>query len=127
MRRQTALKDSTKQLAKIKRTLQAYAFARPSVRLGLKVLKAKSDKGNWIYARKPDASVLDSAVKIIGKRTSDQCQWVVWDSNSTPTQKGSTLAEDIGSSMGLPSSYRIETLIPRPDSGGSVFKLIQPT
>ncbi|KAI4178567.1 MAG: hypothetical protein LQ346_007404, partial [Caloplaca aetnensis] len=47
VRRQTALKDATKQLAKVKRTLQAYAFARPSVRLSLKVLKAKSDKNNW--------------------------------------------------------------------------------
>ncbi|KAL9579343.1 MAG: hypothetical protein Q9203_006735 [Teloschistes exilis] len=69
----TALKDSAKQLTKIKRTLQAYALARPSARLALKVLKAKNDKDNWTYAPKHEASVSDAAVKIIGKKATDQC------------------------------------------------------
>lgn len=115
VRRQTALKDATKQLAKVKRTLQAYAFARPSVRLSLKVLKAKSDKNNWTYAPKSEASVADAAVKIIGKRASDQCQWTVWcsDSPSIPTASDSTELP-----AGSDASYRIEAFIPKAKNGG---------
>lgn len=122
VRRQTALKDSTKQLAKIKRTLQAYALARPSVRLSLKVLKAKNEKGNWTYAPKSDASVLDAAVKIVGKGISDHCQWIVWDSSSIKLNGGSASEDEIELSDGASSNYRIETLIPKPDSGGSALQ-----
>ncbi|KAL8964672.1 MAG: hypothetical protein Q9183_004288, partial [Haloplaca sp. 2 TL-2023] len=78
VRRQTALKNSAKQLAKVKRTLQAYALARPSVRFSLKVLKAKSDKDNWTYAPKSEASVSDAAIKVLGKKLIDCCQWHVY-------------------------------------------------
>ncbi|KAL8750666.1 MAG: hypothetical protein Q9184_006345, partial [Pyrenodesmia sp. 2 TL-2023] len=110
VRRQTALKDATKQLAKIKRTLQAYALARPSVRMSLKVLKTKNDKSNWMYVPKSEASVADAAVKIIGKRASDQCQWTVWcpDSPSIPTASTCTeLAADSD------STYKVEAFIPK--------------
>ncbi|KAL9633116.1 MAG: hypothetical protein Q9204_003531 [Flavoplaca sp. TL-2023a] len=116
VRRQTALKDSAKQLAKIKRTLQAYALARPSVRLSLKVLKSKTDKGNWIYGPKSDASVLDAAVKVVGKKVTDECQWLVWDPNS-PSAEAETTQGDGGTVSEITeSSYRVEALMPKPDA-----------
>lgn len=73
VRRQVALKQSEQTLKKIKRTLQAYAFARPTVRLALKVLKHNSDKVNWIYAPKPNGNVEDAALKIVGSACASQC------------------------------------------------------
>ena len=83
VRRQTALKDkaAASQLAKIKGTMQAYALARPCTRFTLRVLKAKSDKGNFAYApksmslEKPDAaSIRESAIKILGIKAVDGCK-----------------------------------------------------
>ncbi|KAK4550257.1 hypothetical protein LTR36_003224 [Oleoguttula mirabilis] len=77
VRRQVALKNNEKCLKKIKQTLQAYAFARPHVRLSLRVLKAKNDKGNWMYAPKPGGNVEDAAMKIVGSACVSQCTWSV--------------------------------------------------
>ena len=52
VRRQVALKHTDQSLKRIKHILQSFAFARPHVRFSLKVLKAKNDKGNWMYAPK---------------------------------------------------------------------------
>ncbi|KAL8780019.1 MAG: hypothetical protein Q9213_006663 [Squamulea squamosa] len=116
VRQQTAIKDSAKQLAKIKRILQAYALARPFVRLSLKILKAKNDKGNWVYVPKSDASVLDAAVKVVGKKVTDQCRWVVWNSNTFSREAGATQRDNTMISIHLDSSCRIEALIPNSDA-----------
>lgn len=80
VRRQAALKHSVRYLAKIKRTMQAYALCRPAVRLSLKVLKAKNDKGNWVYAPKQGAGVEDAALKVVGRDCAAQCSWLVLES-----------------------------------------------
>ncbi|KAL8681445.1 MAG: hypothetical protein Q9186_002451 [Xanthomendoza sp. 1 TL-2023] len=121
VRRQTAIKESGKQLAKIKRSLQAYALARPSVRLSLKVLKAKSDKGNWIYAPKSDASVSDAAVKVVGKRVSDQCRWDAWSPSNLQTKEGAIQDENTNTSTQPESMYKVEALIPTPDADSSAI------
>lgn len=121
VRRQTALKDSAKQLAKIKRTLQAYALARSFVRLSLKVLKAKTDKGNWIYAPKSDASVVDAAMKVVGKRVTDECQWLVWHSNTPNAEAGMNQVDGATVSATTESAYQIEALMPKPDAGKSTL------
>lgn len=77
VRRQQALKNVEKVLKKIKQMLQAYALARPHVRLSLKVLRAKNDKGNWIYAPKPNGNVEDAALKVVGSACVSQCTWTV--------------------------------------------------
>jgi DNA mismatch repair ATPase MutL len=81
IRKQTALKHSTKWLAKSKRLMQAYALARPSVRFSLKVLKAKTNRGDFIYAPKPSASVEDAAFKVIGKDCAGQCGWTTMETD----------------------------------------------
>lgn len=77
VRKQVALKNTERCLKKIKQTLQAYAFARPSVRLSLRILKAKNDKGNWMYAPKPGGNAEDAAFKIVGAACASQCIWSV--------------------------------------------------
>lgn len=77
VRRQGALKDTEKCLKKIKQLLQSYAFARPAVRLSLRVLKAKTDKYNWTYAPKPGGNAEDAAFKIVGAACASQCVWSV--------------------------------------------------
>ncbi|KAL8852846.1 MAG: hypothetical protein Q9221_002221 [Calogaya cf. arnoldii] len=120
VRRQTALKESAKQLAKIKRTLQAYALARPSVRLSLSVLKAKSDKSNWIYAPKSDESVLDAAVKVVGKKVTDQCGWVVWTPNTRLAEAGATEG-DRPTTATTETTYQVKALRPNSDAGKSTL------
>ena len=72
VRRQTALKQTTKDLFSIRKTIQAYALARPAIRYSLKVLKAKNDKANFTYAPKAEASVSDAATKIFGMKVVEQ-------------------------------------------------------
>lgn len=81
VRRQAAEKTSVKSLAKIKRLMQAYAIAKPHLRLSLKVMKAKNEKANWKYPKNAavgnsidTASILSAAVDVVGKQVTDRCQ-----------------------------------------------------
>ncbi|WPH02666.1 Hypothetical protein R9X50_00553200 [Acrodontium crateriforme] len=75
VRRQVALKNSEKCLKNIKQILHAYAFARPHVRLCLKVVKAKSDKFNWMYAPSPNGVIEDAALRVVGSACTSQCNF----------------------------------------------------
>ncbi|KAK6434427.1 hypothetical protein LTR95_009391 [Oleoguttula sp. CCFEE 5521] len=77
VRRQIALKQSEQCLSNVKLLLKRYAFARPSVRLSLKVLKAKNDKGNWMYGPKAGGNAEDAAFSIVGAACASQCIWSV--------------------------------------------------
>ncbi|GAB7355189.1 hypothetical protein MBLNU459_g5746t1 [Dothideomycetes sp. NU459] len=77
VRKQVALKGTVKTLAKIKQTLQAYAFARPATRFSLRVLKAKNDRDNWTYAPKPDGGIEDAALKVVGKSCVSHCAHIL--------------------------------------------------
>ncbi len=111
VRRQTALKAPVKLLSKIKRILHAYALARPSIRFSLKVLKAKNDKGNWMYASRrgatSEAVLTDAAVKVVGKKVAEQSKWIVWSSSSIAGQ----IANNVGKTTEN-EVYRIEALLP---------------
>ncbi|KAJ5140891.1 DNA mismatch repair protein C-terminal [Penicillium atrosanguineum] len=73
VRRQTALKDATKTLTRIKKLLQAYAFAHPVLRFSIKVLKAKNENNNWTYAPSADTEIVDAAIKIVGRDVTACC------------------------------------------------------
>lgn len=73
VRKQTTLKDAAKNLATIKRLLQAYSLARPHLRLSLRIIKAKSDKGDYIYAPKTNATIDDAVTKAISRKCSVEC------------------------------------------------------
>lgn len=113
VRRQTALRSSTKSIAKIKTLLQAYAYARSSVRFSLKVLKAKNDKSNWMYAPAGGDTVLDAAMKIGGSRLVDQCQWKVWKSSVEDTSSNCEAKTNERSER----IYKVEALLPSPTCG----------
>lgn len=82
VRRQTALKSTSRTLSDIKKILQAYAFARPNVRISFKVLKAKNDKYSWTYGPRPaSTSLLDATTKIVGQEVAAQCEARLWTSN----------------------------------------------
>ena len=66
--------------------MQAYALAKPAVRYSLRVLKAKNDKGNWMYAPKADGNVEDAAFKIVGKECASQCAWSVLETDHYEVQ-----------------------------------------
>ena len=86
VRRKVALKNTEKTSKKIKETLQCYAFARPQVRLSLRFLKAKTDKGNWTYAPKPGGNAEDAAFKIVGAACASQCTWSVLEDSGFTLQ-----------------------------------------
>ena len=77
VRKQVALKNAEKTLMKIKHMLQSYAFARPSIRISLRVLKAKNESANWLYAPRPGANAEDVVSKIAGTRCTSQCIWSI--------------------------------------------------
>ena len=115
VRRQTVLKAPTKLLIKCKGLLQAYALARPSIRFSLKVLKAKNDKGNWMYAPKNGATLeavsMDAAVKVVGKKVAEQSKWIVWSSHKE--DQTAIIAAEAAAN----ETYRIEALLPAPACG----------
>ena len=111
IRKQTALKASAKMNAKIKRILQAYALARPSVRFSLRVLKARDEKGNWTYAPKAGSTVADAALKILNTQAVGQCQWQIWTKPKTVNLENAE-GDDLEA-----ASYRIEALLPKPKCG----------
>ena len=118
VRHENALKTAAKSLVVIKETLQAYAFARPVVRFSLKVLKARNDKGNWVYAPKRDASMADAALKIVGKEAAGECSShsYVWLKHpaSSPQDADPPL---MGAAAATGSSIRIDALLPNLDAG----------
>jgi len=115
VRRENALKNSAKTLAKIQRTLRACAFARPGVRFSLKVLKG--GKCNWLYApKKTPIQQLDLSL-IIGKDAASQC---IKCSYPPPIQDGGETSRG-----DCHDTYSIEAFIPRTDAGkGTDLSLI---
>ncbi|KAH7087166.1 hypothetical protein FB567DRAFT_527103 [Paraphoma chrysanthemicola] len=100
VRKQTAVKNASKCIARIRRLVQAYALARPAVRFRLHVLKAKNNKVDFIYAPKASANVEDAALKVVGKDCALQCDWTAIESDGfeihaflpKPTAKGPKIA-----------------------------------
>jgi hypothetical protein len=100
VRKQTATKNAAKCLAKIRRLMQAYALARPAVRFRLHVLKAKNNKGDFIYAPKANSDIEDAVLKVISKDCALQCDWKAFESDDfevhaflpKPTANGSKIA-----------------------------------
>lgn len=69
------LKNPSKILDEIKKLLQSYSIARPTVKLSFKVLKSKIDKFNWSFAAcKGEGSLPAAAVQVVGKSVAQLCQ-----------------------------------------------------
>ena len=79
------------------------------MRISLKVIKAKTEKGNFMYAPKSEASITDAATKVIGKKVTDQCEWRAWTLPDADRQ---------GSSQEI---YTFECLLPKAQCGTQSF------
>jgi hypothetical protein len=74
VRKQTAGKDFTKVLGKVRALLNSYIIARPNVRISLKVPKSRSEKFNFTYApANTGASVKDATMKLLGRDCANHC------------------------------------------------------
>ena len=122
VRKQTALKTIAKSLAKLKKLVQIYSLARPSVRFSIKVLKAKNDKDNWTYGPRPNAGFVDAALKVFGKEVTGECvhkKFPVVDDGGA-SRESLTLEEGATSSLEGNLEYHFEAFLPKPDAGMSI-------
>ncbi|KAL2000014.1 hypothetical protein VTN02DRAFT_3663 [Thermoascus thermophilus] len=108
VRRQTALKGASKTLTKIKKTLHAYAIAQPSRRLSLKVLKSRNESSNWTYGPKPNASLVDAALRVAGPEIVSHCTCKVWPSEE-PEQ-------DVEAEDDRKKGYKLVAFLPKADA-----------
>ena len=111
VRRQTALKDTSKTLTKIKKMLQAYAISQPTKKLSLKVLKAKNESGCWMYVPGKDATLTDAALKVVGSEVTSCC---ILESR-IPEQQGSDSGRR--NREGNSGEYELVAFLPRADIG----------
>ncbi|PKY07111.1 DNA mismatch repair protein [Aspergillus campestris IBT 28561] len=87
VRRQTTLRSTVKTLGRVKKLLQAYAIAQPSKRLCFRVLKAKNEKNNFMYAPGPDPTLMDAAIKIVGMEMASACIVKKWPPDEVAVQE----------------------------------------
>ncbi|KAJ5900010.1 DNA mismatch repair protein C-terminal [Penicillium taxi] len=106
VRKQTALKSAPKTLTRVKKLLQAYAIAQPSKGFFLKVVKAKNEIQNWIYAPSPNATLLDAVIKIVGREVASFCVFKQLSSDGFLDRNGSLEQTQfqIGSLLPLPEA-----------------------
>lgn len=111
VRRQTAVKNSKKTLLRIRNMIQAYAMARPSNRLSLKIIKAKNDSGNWMYVPGKEATLIDAALKVAGRDIASSCI-----TKECPVSHSNRC----GSSGDIYSDIKFAALLPNLGSGTSL-------
>jgi DNA mismatch repair protein MutL len=71
VRKKTFEKEAPRTIQAIRRLLEAYALARPSVRFSLKV--TKNGKGSWLYAPRINDGIGETVSQVVGRETSAQC------------------------------------------------------
>ncbi|KAF4637049.1 hypothetical protein G7Y89_g1049 [Cudoniella acicularis] len=115
VRKQNFLKTAPKTLLSIKELLQAYAFARPTVRFSLKV--AKGNKGSWSFVPRPNDGIKEAVSQIIGRDAATQCiekSLVFPETFSTVTTDLST--SSISRFPPTSGQFEIDAFLPRPDA-----------
>lgn len=111
VRKQVAEKEAQKNLAEAKHIFQAYALARPMIRLSLKV-SSGDIKQNWSYSPRPGAGVREAVVQVFGAGVVSECML------KTETNKAASLTEDDAHDS---PKVSIEAVLPRP--GADLSKL----
>jgi DNA mismatch repair protein MutL len=126
VRKQTALKEATKTLGKIKALLQAYALARPSIRFNLKI--TKGGKGSWSFAPRPNDGIREAVSQVIGRDAAMQCieKLLVF---ADMDARGDHLFEEAfdniraaeGTTLTRKDQFSVELLLPKPDADPSLI------
>ncbi|KAL3424873.1 DNA mismatch repair protein mutL [Phlyctema vagabunda] len=107
IRKQQALKQATKTLAKLKDLLQSYALARPSVRFNLRI--TKGSKGGWSFSPRPNDGIREAVSQVIGRDAAMQC--IV---RSVSPNDGD--AHQISSKN---TQFQLDAFLPKPDADAS--------
>ncbi|PLB50771.1 hypothetical protein P170DRAFT_381822 [Aspergillus steynii IBT 23096] len=105
VRRQTALKNSAKTLTKVKKMVQTYAMCNPSKRFSFKVLKARTENFNWVYAPQ-HGTLIDAALKIAGYDVASNCVERQWPSEESDRE---------GPGEAYTPGFRLVSLLPNPE------------
>ncbi|KAK2611142.1 hypothetical protein N8I77_004517 [Diaporthe amygdali] len=119
VREQVAIREAQKNLAKTKQLLNAYALARPLIRVSFKILGGNL-KQSWSYSPSPKATVREAVVQVFGTGLMSQCVFKVVATESD--YRGDGNAHD-------GSQLTIEAVLPKPDadlsklSKGSFFSV----
>lgn len=114
VRRQTALKNASKNLARIKKMVQAYAMSQPSKRLSLKVLRAKTESNNWVYGPGPNATFMDAALKVAGAGIASSCTTKHWPSENDAINGEQLARKHL-------SGYKLTAVLPKDDAGNLIL------
>lgn len=115
VRKKTFEKEATKSIAKIHRLLQAYALARPSIRLSLKV--SKGGKGSWSFIPHPSGDVREAVLRAISRDTALQCIEMTVQSGERK-QSASLVPEVANNAKGL-QQFTMDAFLPSPQADPS--------
>ncbi|KAL2009504.1 hypothetical protein VTN00DRAFT_5311 [Thermoascus crustaceus] len=92
--------------------MHAYAIAQPSKRLSFKVLKSKNESNNWTYGPKPNATLVDAALRVAGPEIVSLCTSKVWPSEEPEQDDEAELSPIVAKIKG----YKLVALLPKADA-----------
>ena len=95
--------------------MQAYALARPSVRFGIKIIKAKNHKSNWTYAPKNGDGIPDAVIKVAGSKVAQHCHWKTWPTALPVSPEAKILDKNANAEAN--ERYYIEAFLPVSECG----------
>lgn len=109
-------KEAAKTFAAITRLLQAYALARPSIRLNLKV--SGGGKGSWSFIPHPNGDIREAILRTIGRDIAMQCVESIVPSQyeSQATKTAPPPDTNPGSVI---ENFVVEAFLPNPDADPS--------
>lgn len=81
----------------------------------MKLLKAKDDKGNWIYVPQKGDGIPGAVAKVIGKKLAEKCRLRTWSSSDLVPDKSTPIRIDLCETDH--KSYIIEAFLPIPNYG----------
>lgn len=119
VRRQSALKNCTKQITDIKKLLHAYAFSRFNVRFSFRALKSKSGV-DWVYSPSPQPSINDAIIKISGAAVAANCTTISLSSSDDMEdmlEPGSSVGSNQTSNKLYRGCIQLSAVLPKQDAG----------
>jgi DNA mismatch repair protein MutL len=128
VRKKTFVKEAPRTIQTIKRLLQAYALARPSIRFSLKV--TKGGKGSWSYVPRANDGIVEAVSQVVGRDTSMQCVQRLLEFPDSKYHRGLEVtedrAEDSEFNITVPQRrdhevFKIEAFLPKPGADSSTF------
>ncbi|EER45144.1 DNA mismatch repair protein [Histoplasma capsulatum H143] len=129
VRKQRALKSTSKTLNRMKKVLNAYVLSRPEIRLSFKILKSKNDS-SWIYASNKHPTVSTAMLRVIGAEAISQCTTITWP--QIQDERDDSLSGSVERNESIHPVIRLVATIPKPCSdsklvmsiAGNLFKAV---